>query len=170
MKKSLGFTLIELLVVISIISLLSSVVLSSVKDAKDKAKGTKFRVEVEEFKKAIELRRLDHNGIAEIVGKYVYYNNSGSIGPSITVEEFNSPSTYIKDFPVLPFYNDGVGATAESFFFGNGFVKWNGKTCQGSKLFIMVTGIKTMKFFSDWSEITVAAGWGPYRCYPISIN
>jgi prepilin-type N-terminal cleavage/methylation domain-containing protein len=41
MKK--GFTLIEILVVIAIIGLLSSVVLASLDDSKDKAKGTAFR-------------------------------------------------------------------------------------------------------------------------------
>jgi len=39
-KKEEGFTLIELLVVISIIALLSVVVISSMQDAKNKAKNS----------------------------------------------------------------------------------------------------------------------------------
>ena len=39
-KKNLGFTLIELLVVISIIGLLSTVILVSLKSAKDKANNS----------------------------------------------------------------------------------------------------------------------------------
>jgi prepilin-type N-terminal cleavage/methylation domain-containing protein len=52
-----GFTLIELLVVISIIGLLSSVVLASLGNTRDKAKSTKIRTGVLELRKAIELGR-----------------------------------------------------------------------------------------------------------------
>ena len=59
-KKSLGFTLIELLVVVAIISLLTSVILVSVREARDKAKGRAFRQEMNELIKAIELYRADN--------------------------------------------------------------------------------------------------------------
>jgi type II secretion system protein G len=55
-----GFTLIELLVVIAIISLLSSVILASLKDARDKAKMSAFRQEVYQFINALELYRVDN--------------------------------------------------------------------------------------------------------------
>ncbi len=61
--KKAGFTLIELLVVISIISLLSSVVLVSVKGARDKAQVSKVRSGMVEFAKALEIYRV----------KYGYY-------------------------------------------------------------------------------------------------
>jgi prepilin-type N-terminal cleavage/methylation domain-containing protein len=54
-----GFTLIELLVVVAIISLLSSVILASIKDAKDKAEQTAYRVYMSEVIKAAELYRTD---------------------------------------------------------------------------------------------------------------
>jgi len=61
-NKNKGFTLIELLVVISIIGLLSTVVLASLKDARDKAKMRKFENELIQLKTAIQLYRENYNG------------------------------------------------------------------------------------------------------------
>jgi general secretion pathway protein G len=58
-----GFTLIELLVVISIIGLLSSIVLASLKDARNNAKNKAYRAEVNQFITALELYRNDNNGM-----------------------------------------------------------------------------------------------------------
>ena len=55
LKQNKGFTLIELLVVISIISLLSSVVLSSLNGARNKAKLSKFIQQIEQFTIVMEL-------------------------------------------------------------------------------------------------------------------
>lgn len=55
--KQHGFTLIELLVVISIISLLSSVVLSSLNDARIKAKKAAFTETVLSIRTAMEIYR-----------------------------------------------------------------------------------------------------------------
>jgi len=58
MRQS-GFTLIELLVVISIVSLLSSVVLSAVNTARQKATNTQVLSVAREYRNAIELYRLN---------------------------------------------------------------------------------------------------------------
>lgn len=55
-----GFTLVELLVVISIISLLSSIVLSSVTQAKIKAQNSAINSQIIQYINAIELYRSDH--------------------------------------------------------------------------------------------------------------
>jgi prepilin-type N-terminal cleavage/methylation domain-containing protein len=80
-KKTLGFTLIELLVVISIISLLSSVVLAAVGEAKDKAKVAKFRQEMQQFITALELYKAD-NGVYPNINGYntSQCNNKRSTG------------------------------------------------------------------------------------------
>lgn len=62
LKNNKGFTLIELLVVISIISLLSSIVLSSVQDARNKARYAKFDTEFVQLRTAVELYRADKGG------------------------------------------------------------------------------------------------------------
>lgn len=55
MKFKKGFTLVELLVVISIISLLSSIVFSSLQDARSQARDTKRVQDIKQFKLALEL-------------------------------------------------------------------------------------------------------------------
>ena len=72
-----GFTLIELMVVISIIALLSSIVLSALASARDKARATKVMQEVKQFQIAMEAYRAANTS---------YYINSLGYVPA------NSPS------------------------------------------------------------------------------
>src|SRR3954469_15763863 len=58
-KKQSGFTLIELLVVISIISLLSSIVLATVKTARDKSKIARVQSDLIQIRNAIALMSAD---------------------------------------------------------------------------------------------------------------
>ena len=55
-----GFTLIELLVVISIISLLASVVLSAIQDAKAEAEDATFIQEALELRKAVDMYKTQY--------------------------------------------------------------------------------------------------------------
>ncbi len=71
-KYKSGFTLIELMVVISIIGLLSSVVLASLKDAKDKAMITKTLVEMKSLETALEMYR---NQFGKYPGEELNYNH-----------------------------------------------------------------------------------------------
>jgi len=58
-QSSAGFTLIELLVVISIISLISSIVLVAVKNARDRAYDTRRLADLSSLQKAFELYYQD---------------------------------------------------------------------------------------------------------------
>ncbi len=72
-----GFTLIELLVVISIISLLSSVVLASVVDARIKARDTTRVEQLHQMDLAIGLYKADHEGKVPVLGAITGGNGSG---------------------------------------------------------------------------------------------
>lgn len=58
-----GFTLIELLVVVSIVGLLSSVVLSSLRTARMKARDTKRIAQINSLNTALQLSYDDNNGV-----------------------------------------------------------------------------------------------------------
>lgn len=61
-KNNKGFTLIELLVVIAILSLLSSVILASLGNARKNAERRAFGAQIVEFQKALQLYYEDNNG------------------------------------------------------------------------------------------------------------
>ena len=82
LKNNKGFTLIELLVVISIIGLLSSIVLASVKDARDKSSVTKFRSEMNQTINALELYRSTN-------GKYPYEDAPVAGGSILNANRYN---------------------------------------------------------------------------------
>lgn len=56
-KTKKGFTLIELLVVVAIISLLSSIIIGSVQDAREKAAVAKLKEDARQFANAMEIYR-----------------------------------------------------------------------------------------------------------------
>jgi len=63
MKESKAFTLIELLVVISIISLLSSVVLTSLAEVREKARIAKYRVVFSRVRDAVQRYENDNGSL-----------------------------------------------------------------------------------------------------------
>lgn len=81
-KNNKGFTLIELLVVISIIGLLSSIVLASLKGARDKSNVARFRAEINQTINALELYRSAN-------GKYPYEDTSVAGGSIMNANWFN---------------------------------------------------------------------------------
>ncbi len=75
-KSNKGFTLIELLVVIAIIGILSSVVLASLNNAREKARDARRISDVKNIQLALELQADDNNGsyaddLADLVPDYI---------------------------------------------------------------------------------------------------
>lgn len=105
-RKNRGFTLIELLVVVSIIGVLSSTSLVAFQSVKQRARDTKFVVEIRELTKALELYRLDNGtypGVAD-----TYYVSSAGNGASCAsglglswsnVFDQNFKSKYLSSLP-----------------------------------------------------------------------
>ncbi len=62
MKKNTGFTLIELLVVIAIISLLSTTVMASLNQARQKSRDAKRITDMKAIQTALEMYYNDNSG------------------------------------------------------------------------------------------------------------
>ena len=106
-----GFTLIELLVVIAIISLLSSVVLAALRDAREKAATSKYAQNALQIRNALELYRSDFNiypgegARVSVVGSaaksflesYLVANNYISEIPSISAIDSEGDTPYFYD-------------------------------------------------------------------------
>ena len=72
--KNKGFTLVELLVVISIIGLLSTIILVTVQDTRDKANNTKKNQLVGQYLRAAELYRDKYDTYPDDTSKTVNYD------------------------------------------------------------------------------------------------
>ncbi len=92
--KSKGFTLIELLVVVAIISLLSSVVLASVKDARERAQVRSFRTEINQMITALELYKNTY-------GTYPYEATATPGGSIYNYHKLNNNTESVTSGPAL---------------------------------------------------------------------
>ena len=77
-NNSRAFTLIELLVVVSIISLLSSVVLASVSDARKKSKDTAIKESINQFETMLALNFDDYGDYCNLLPGYIDYQGSST--------------------------------------------------------------------------------------------
>ena len=76
-KNKKGFTLIELLVTISIISLLSSIVLTTVSSARNKAKDAAIKQEVDAFVSLLNMEYSDNGSYDKLQG--LFWINAGGL-------------------------------------------------------------------------------------------
>lgn len=80
-KNTKGFGLVELLVVISIISLLATIAISSFNSARVKARDLKRKLNVNQYRKALELYYIDNGFYPATFGYFsniYYYNNESN--------------------------------------------------------------------------------------------
>lgn len=106
-KGSKGFTLIELLVVISIISLLSSVILASLNNARERARATRIVQDLKEIEKALVYLADDQNMGStwwpESGGNRIPGNTGNVANPTIATLIANGPlGNFMPAAPVPP--------------------------------------------------------------------
>lgn len=185
--KSKGFTLIELLVVVSIISLLSSVILASIRDARQKAEAKAFRQEIMQFVNAVELYRADNNGqLPTASGPQTtnfYYRKGGNGAESVTsgtVAQFKSVmAPYLSELPAHP---TNTNTFTFSFAYAlasttNMFYKCQNDSEVPAYMIIInaasltYTNQSLINTFSDWTPPVTSAGTeyisGLWKCYSL---
>ncbi|MEN9921325.1 MAG: ral secretion pathway protein [Candidatus Parcubacteria bacterium] len=100
-KNQKGFTLIELLVVVAIISLLSSVVMAALNDARARARDARRIEDLRQINNAIQLYIQDHGEAPEVDGgTHVSYSSHQNGGDWDNLADMLRP--YIKKMPVDP--------------------------------------------------------------------
>jgi prepilin-type N-terminal cleavage/methylation domain-containing protein len=161
--KSKGFTLIELLVVVAIISLLSSVVLTAVREARDKAKGRAYRQEMNELIKAIELYRADNPNtpILPLITSTYSKSSLGAITGEIAFETRLQP--YLKKTPLPSFGNYYISRTGPWNCVGD-----NETSGSNYYYYILVYNSPDVNtYFSDWklAKNGINAPAANHRCF-----
>jgi len=191
MNRNSGFTLIELIVVIAVISLLSSIVLASLQNARERAIGIAYRISVDEFIKAVELYRESHDGSLPMTATGDHFSpwmfivkNDGTIRErsylfpystdnySITTGIILSDGGYLKKTPTPPFRDGGEFELREGDSFpvtNASHIQCKNKSASPSYL-IIISGATTIKYFKDWNSTMVGNNvslieWPNIKCY-----
>jgi prepilin-type N-terminal cleavage/methylation domain-containing protein len=166
---SKGFTLIELMVVISIIALLSSIVLASIKDARTKAVEASYHQYLKQYATALELYRNDNQGnypttatvSISIGGTYMV----NSLSPYIKIQPAPSFVTAIN--PTRPFYVNKL--TISSWLYSCGKA-YNASTPKTEEPWVIFFESKTsLKFPLLYNEFGIYTSLGnTYYCISLS--
>lgn len=147
-NKSKGFTLIELLVVVAIISLLSSVILAAIKDARDRASDNAVRQSIGQFVTALELYKVNY-GTYLTSSLISYFDNP--TGESQIFGSFPTElSQYISEFP-----KSTKRMVTIQYHVGTSVDKCQGDVVAPPYIITVDQGASTI--FDDW-ELTIRSG------------
>ena len=124
--KQKGFTLIELLVVVSIISLLSSVVLTSVSVAREKAAISKIIQQVRQVQTALEMYRTDNGDYPAVDENIDFLDSVTNAHLNNYIENPNYPFNQIKSFSMNP-----GNASFPLMYYKNPFLGGLEDSCEG---------------------------------------
>lgn len=122
LKKNRGFTLIELMVVIAIISLVSSIILASIKQVREKAMINKTVAEMRSLQQAVELYRnqfgsypgVDYDGVSDsqdMDGMVPFNTYGGTLESLFTSTLVNNK--FISKIPHSPLYPNNLCNTGD---------------------------------------------------------
>lgn len=104
-----GFTLIELLVVVSIIGVLATIVLSSLSEARSRARDTKRLTQITSLQKALELYYLDNGEYPQGYSAGAHNCGSGAAWGLFMSDLSNyiSPISLDQNWPICIYYFTG---------------------------------------------------------------
>ena len=139
-----GFTLVELLVVISIISLLTSIVLASLNDARKKARDSARISSVLQVQKALAMYFSDKGGYPGVV------QNSDPSGTKYLTTVL-VPGGYISSIDGGIVYR---GVSSSNVYCGNGSGTFDGTLCQNYVLGIALEDGSNKALATDRDTIT----------------
>jgi prepilin-type N-terminal cleavage/methylation domain-containing protein len=101
-QNKTGFTLVELLVVISIISLLSSIVIGSMREAREKAQYAELINDVRQIETALNLMRTDYNSWPDEKDTMDWWNDGYAYLENVLAAEENTLDRYLRAVPEIP--------------------------------------------------------------------
>ncbi len=135
MFKKKGFTLIELLVVVSIIGLLSSVVLTSLNEARAKARDAVRISDLQQIQKALQLYYEDNNETYPI-----YSNDFGIL--STNNLSWNNLASELSVY-ISPIPKDSINDRTSWFSWGGGNYAYFYKSDVGGNTYDLIAWLET---------------------------
>ncbi|MFH1740337.1 MAG: prepilin-type N-terminal cleavage/methylation domain-containing protein, partial [bacterium] len=106
-NESKAFTLIELLIVVAIIGILAAIAVPNFLNAQVRAKIAACKGEMKTAEQALEMYRMDNNGVYMVRDSNLGGNDAGVFYHTYVWNHITTPIGYLTRYPLDPFYREG---------------------------------------------------------------